>query len=216
MVDLLVVDNDARIADLVAWFLERGGHEPLVVTSYAAARELLRERTFALMLADLELGVEDGRIELPLLESEGLLPPTLVVSGYLDAEITAALLEIPHVLGTVPKPFEPSELLARVDEMIALASEGVVDSTPEAQAHAVEVEIAIPAPLLGEPAPPLGEIEEEAPVEEEAEVLREVLIEPQATPSPEEGTSEAAAEEEGWIEITSKGFGDDSKWESVE
>ncbi len=199
MVDLLVVDNDARIADLVAWFLERGGHKPRVVTSYAAARDLLKERTFALMLADLELGVEDGRVELPLLESEGLLPPTLVVSGYLDAEITTALLEIPHVLGTVAKPFEPSELLARVDEMIALAP-------------AVEVEMTIPAP----PPSVSSSLEEEAPVEEEPEVLRDVLIEPQATPVSEEKSGEPVAEEEGWIEITSEGFGDDSKWESAE
>ena len=199
MVDLLVVDNDARIADLVAWFLERGGHKPLVVTSYAAAREVLKERTYALMLADLELGVEDGRVELPLLESEGLLPPTLVVSGYLDAEITTALLEIPHVLGTVSKPFEPSELLVRVDEMIALAPAG-------------EVEMTIPAPPLSAITP----LEEDAPVEEEPEVLRDVLIEPQATPVTEEKSSEPVAEEEGWIEITPEGFGDDSKWESAE
>ena len=212
MVDLLVVDNDARIADLVAWFLERGGHKPRVVTSYAAARELLKERTFALMLADLELGVEDGRVELPLLESEGLLPPTLVVSGYLDAEITTALLEIPHVLGTVPKPFEPSELLARVDEMIALAPEDAVNSVPIPLDPAVEVEMTIPAPPLSAITP----LEEEASVEEESEVLRDVLIEPQATPVTEEKLSEPVAEDDGWIEITSEGFGDDSKWESAE
>ena len=212
MVDLLVVDNDARIADLVAWFLERGGHKPRVVTSYAAARELLREHPFALMLADLELGAEDGRVELPLLESEGLLPPTLVVSGYLDAEITAALLEIPHVLGTVPKPFEPSELLARVDEIFASAPEDAVDSALTPLDPAVEVEMTIPAP----PPSAITPLEEEAPVEEEPEVLRDVLIEPQATPVAEEKSGEPVVEEEGWIEITSEGFGDDSKWESAE
>jgi DNA-binding response OmpR family regulator len=212
MVDLLVVDNDARIADLVAWFLERGGHKPRVVTSYAAARELLREQPFALMLADLELGTEDGRVELPLLESEGLLPPTLVVSGYLDAEITAALLEIPHVLGTVPKPFEPSELLARVDEVIALATEDAVDSAPTPLSSAGEVEMTIPAPPLSAS----SALEEEAPVEEEAEELRDVLIEPQATPVAEEQASESVGDEEGWIEITSKGFGEGSELESAE
>ena len=198
MVDLLVVDNDARIADLVAWFLERGGHKPRVVTSYAAARELLREHSFALMLADLELGAEDGRVELPLLESEGLLPPTLVVSGYLDAEITMELLEIPHVFGTVPKPFEPNELLARVDEMTALVTEDAVDS--------------VLAPPLCETPPLDGEVF----VEEEPEVLREVLIEPQAAPVAEEESRESVADEDGWIEITSKGFSEDSKWESSE
>ena len=211
MVDLLVVDNDARIAELVAWFLERGGHKPRVVTSYAAARELLREQSFALMLADLELGVEDGRVELPLLEAEGLLPPTLVVSGYLDAEITTALLEVPHVLGTVAKPFEPSELLARVDEV--LARESAEDSTPAPLAAAPEAEMTIPLPPMGVSPASGGDALVD---EEEAEVLREVLIEPQPTPISEPAASEAVADEDGWIEITSEGFGGGSTLESAE
>ena len=211
MVDLLVVDNDARIAELVAWFLERGGHKPRVVTSYAAARELLREQSFALMLADLELGVEDGRVELPLLEAEGLLPPTLVVSGYLDAEITTALLEVPHVLGTVAKPFEPSELLARVDEV--LARESAEDSTPAPLAAAPEAEMTIPLPPMGVSPASGGDALVD---EEETEVLREVLIEPQPTPISEPAASEAVADEDGWIEITSEGFGGGSTLESAE
>jgi NtrC-family two-component system response regulator AlgB len=207
MVDLLVVDNDARIADLVAWFLERGGHTPRVVTSYSAAREALRESTFTLMLADLELGVEDGRVELPLLESEGILPPTLVVSGYLDAEITMELLEIPHVLGTVPKPFEPSELLARVDQAIEAAHELVVEASPETPSPIAETALD----------------ETSAPAESEPEVLREVLMDPQAAPTKESGSSDPVADpvadavddEDGWIEISSEGFGDHPKWDGA-
>ena len=203
MVDLLVVDNDARIADLVAWFLERGGHTPRVVTSYSAAREALRESTFTLMLADLELGAEDGRVELPLLESEGLLPPTLVVSGYLDAEITMELLEIPHVLGTVPKPFEPSELLARVDQAIEAAHELVVEASPETPSPIAETALD----------------ETSAPAESEPEVLREVLMDPQAAPTKESGSSDPVADavddEDGWIEISSEGFSDHPKWDGA-
>jgi NtrC-family two-component system response regulator AlgB len=199
MVDLLVVDNDARIADLVAWFLERGGHTPRVVTSYSAAREALRESTFTLMLADLELGAEDGRVELPLLESEGLLPPTLVVSGYLDAEITMELLEIPHVLGTVPKPFEPSELLARVDQAIEAAHELVVEASPETPSPIAETALD----------------ETSAPAESEPEVLREVLMDPQAAPTKESGSSDPVDDEEGWIEISSEGFSDHPKWDGA-
>jgi DNA-binding response OmpR family regulator len=179
MADLLVVDNDARIAELVAWFLEKGGHSACVVTSYAQAREALRERRFALMLADLELGAEDGRVELPLLESEGLLPLTLVVSGYLDAEITEALFKIPGVLGAVPKPFEPRELLERVDAVLAEAPERAPVSDPEsapapeeeASSESAELEefviLAKPAPQASDPAQPAptGESVEEEWVE---------------------------------------------------
>ncbi len=172
MADLLVVDNDARIAELVAWFLEKGGHSACVVTSYAQAREALRERRFALMLADLELGVEDGRVELPLLESEGLLPPTLVVSGYLDAEITEALFKIPGILGTVPKPFEPRELLERVDAVLATAPDlapapasepaPLEETSPEVEVGELEEYV-----ILAEPAPEVAELPLPAPKEEE-------------------------------------------------
>ncbi len=181
MADLLVVDNDARIAELVAWFLEKGGHSACVVTSYAQAREALRERRFALMLADLELGVEDGRVELPLLESEGLLPPTLVVSGYLDAEITEALFKIPGILGTVPKPFEPRELLERVDAVLATAPDLAPTSASE------------PAPLEEtSPEVEVGELEEYVILAEPAPEVAELPL-PAAT--------EESVEEEEWVEI---------------
>ena len=212
MVDLLVVDNDARIAELVAWFLQRGGHQPRVVTSYAAAREVLREQDFALMLADLELGVEDGRVELPLLEAVGILPPTLVVSGYLDAEITAALLEISHVLGTVAKPFEPSELLARVDEVLARENTEDTRSVPVAAVRP-EAEMTIPTPPVD-----VSATSESGALAEEEEVLREVLIEPQPAPTPtiDQGAGEVVPDEDGWIEIKSEGFGGRSTLESGE
>ena len=201
MADLLVVDNDARIAELVAWFLEKGGHSACVVTSYARAREALRERRFALMLADLELGVEDGRVELPLLESEGLLPPTLVVSGYLDAEITEALFKVPGILGTVPKPFEPKELLERVDAALAAA--------PESE----------PA-MVSEPEP--LPVEETAPEVESGELEEYVILaEPALEPAPEVAelispapTEELVSEEE-WVEIVPEERVDTSDWEGA-
>ena len=201
MADLLVVDNDARIAELVAWFLEKGGHSVCVVTSYAKAREALRERRFALMLADLELGVEDGRVELPLLESEGLLPPTLVVSGYLDAEITEALFKVPGILGTVPKPFEPKELLERVDAALAAA--------PESE----------PA-MVSEPEP--LPVEETAPEVESGELEEYVILaEPAPEPAPEVAelilpppTEESVSEEE-WVEIVPEERVDTSDWEGA-
>ncbi len=190
MADLLVVDNDARIAELVGWFLEKGGHSPRVVTSYAEAREALREQRFALMLADLELGVEDGRVELPRLYAEGLLPPTLVVSGYLDAEITAALYETPGILGTVPKPFEPRELLERVDAVLAEVEEraSAVEAAPQvdAEERPEEEEELEEFVILAEPAPEVAELtppatQEVHEVEEEDEWIEIVVDEPADT-----------------------------------
>jgi len=187
MADLLVVDNDARIAELVAWFLEKGGHSARVATSYAEAREILRERRFDLMLADLELGVEDGRVELPLLESEGLLPPTLVVSGYLDAEITEALSEISGIRGTVPKPFEPQELLERVDAELSAAPAPTVETAPEAAGEDLDefVILAAPAPEVMEPSPAAPEAG--SAFEEEEDEWVEILPEKRVDTSDSEG-----------------------------
>lgn len=199
MADLLVVDNDARIAELVAWFLEKGGHSPRVVTSYAAAREALLEQSFALMLADLELGTEDGRVELPLLEDEGILPRTLVVSGYLDAEVTEALRQISGVVGTVPKPFEPAELLERVNELVASEP-----SAPEADAE--EVEAAAVAPTEEEDAPELKEVVipvTPAPSVEEPRTPRETEVD------------EPVTSDDGWVEIVSEERIDPSDWEGA-
>jgi len=197
MADLLVVDNDARIAELVAWFLEKGGHSPRVVTSYAAAREALLEQSFALMLADLELGTEDGRVELPRLEAEGLLPRTLVVSGYLDSEITEELRRIPGVVGTVSKPFEPAELLERVNEFVV--------SEPSAPGATEEgTDAAAGAALEEEGAPELNEIE--IPASPAPDI---------AEPKAPEGAAGSDSTDDGWVEIVSEERIDPSDWEGA-
>lgn len=118
MAELLLVDNDPRIAELVAWFLERRGHRVRRAASYAEARERIAERAPELMLADLELGRESGREELPRLAAEGALPPTLVVSGFLDAATEDELLALHAVRGTLSKPFDVRELVERVEGLV--------------------------------------------------------------------------------------------------
>ena len=133
MADLLLVDNDARITELTAWFLKRSGHEVRVAASYAEARGLLDERVPSLLLADLELGEERGLEELTKLAAEALLPPTLVVSGFLDAELSEQLGRIPSVLGTVAKPFDMGDLereIARVLELEVPRVEATVVPEP--------------------------------------------------------------------------------------
>ena len=146
MAHLLLVDNDARITDLTAWFLKRAGHEVRCVESYAAARELLREQRPDLLLADLDLGEESGREELPRLAAEGILPKTLVVSGFLDATIAEELLRIPGVVGTVAKPFEMDGLQAEIErwtsaevpEVREAAADSAVEGTPVAAVEETE------------------------------------------------------------------------------
>lgn len=139
---ILLVDNDERIVELVAWFLRQRGLGVTTALSFAAARSVLVTAPPALMLADIELGEESGRVELPRLAAEGLLPPTIVVSGYLDATLEGELRALGPILGTLPKPYELPALLERVLEALRTVPNGAGRRAPGATPEpAVEEEL---------------------------------------------------------------------------
>ncbi len=117
--DLLLLDNDAKIVELLSWFLGNQGFTVRVAASFAEARERLAERRPALLISDVDLGMESAVSELPKLSAEGILPPTLVVSGFLDESVRQALFSVPEVLDSLPKPFEFTDLEERVVACLA-------------------------------------------------------------------------------------------------
>jgi DNA-binding response OmpR family regulator len=142
MANLLLIDNDPRLVELVAALLTHQGHTVRTAGSFREARERLREERPDLALSDLDLGVENGRLELPQLAREGLLPPTLVVSGFLDSELDVELSAIPGVLGTISKPFDLDRLCERIDA--CLATEAPV---PEGEVSAAVPELPETGPI---------------------------------------------------------------------
>lgn len=125
LAELLLVDNDARITDLVAFFLRRSGHAVRTAGNFSIARREIARLRPDLVLSDLDLGEERGLVELPRLAAEGLLPATLVVSGYLDRAAQIELERLPQVVGILAKPFDLDVLVARVNEGLARAQEFV-------------------------------------------------------------------------------------------
>ncbi len=125
LADLLLVDNDARIADLVAFFLRRSGHSVRTAVNFRVARAEIERAPPDLMLSDLDLGEERGLVELPRLAEAGILPPTLVVSGFLDRAAQVELERLAQIVGVLAKPFDLDVLLARVNEGLARAREPV-------------------------------------------------------------------------------------------
>lgn len=114
----MLVENDPRIAELMCLFLGRRGYQVRSAASLDEARRLLAEQRPDLLLSDIELGAANGREFLPQLSREQLLPPTLVVSGYLDAELAEELRHVPEVLGVLAKPFEFDRLQRRIEEAL--------------------------------------------------------------------------------------------------
>lgn len=121
--DILIVDNDDRIVELVAWFLAKRGYEVRAAKSFSEARERLAERRPALMLSDVDLGAENALEELPRMHAAGELPPTLVVSGFLDAATVERLRAIPPVVGTLAKPFDFTDLEQHIQSALAARPE---------------------------------------------------------------------------------------------
>lgn len=137
--DILIVDNDERIVELLSWFLSKRGYSVQGAHSFAEAREVLAAGLPDLMLSDLDLGAESALVELPLLAAADLLPPTLVVSGYLNAETTERLTGMGQVLGVLSKPFDFASLEERMVsclEELARNREGVQEPTVVAPASA--------------------------------------------------------------------------------
>ncbi|MCB9906401.1 MAG: response regulator [Planctomycetes bacterium] len=104
--EILIVDNDERIVELVSWFLIKRGYAVRSAQNFALARTLLAEKSVDLLLSDIDLGVESALDALPQFDAEGILPPTLVFSGYLDAQAKARLMALNPVVGTLAKPVE--------------------------------------------------------------------------------------------------------------
>ncbi|MFT4648657.1 MAG: DNA-binding NtrC family response regulator [Planctomycetota bacterium] len=102
--EILVVDNDERIVELVSWFLLKRGYSVRSAETFDLARQMLVERPVDLMLSDIDMGVESALDVLPRFHREGILPPTLVFSGYLDAKNQDLLLALDPVVGTLAKP----------------------------------------------------------------------------------------------------------------
>jgi DNA-binding response OmpR family regulator len=116
--DLLVVENDERIAELLTWFLVRRGHCVRNAATFAEARAMIRERRPDLVLSDVDLGGESARRELPKLAAAGELPPTLVVSGLVDGELASEFAALPDVVGVIHKPFEFERLEAAISSFL--------------------------------------------------------------------------------------------------
>lgn len=110
---LLLVDDDARLTDLVSRYLKEHGYRVREVANLAGMRRALAEKHFDLILLDAGLPDGDGIRACQQLRSEGVETPIVLLTARGD--------EIDRVLGLefgaddyLAKPVSPRELLARI------------------------------------------------------------------------------------------------------
>lgn len=113
---VLVVDDDARIRGLLQKFLARSGFWVSVARDAAHARRLLEGLDFDLIVLDVMMPGETG-LELTESLRETLNTPILLLTARGDAEDRIKGLEA-GADDYLPKPFEPRELLLRINAIL--------------------------------------------------------------------------------------------------
>jgi two-component system phosphate regulon response regulator OmpR len=125
---ILVVDDDTRLRDLLKSFLSRSGFRVTVAGTAAEARERLGVLDFDLIVLDVMMPGETG------LEFAGELRqtddvPILMLTAMGEASDRIAGLE-KGVDDYLSKPFEPRELLLRIQSVLRRGRPAEVTSEP--------------------------------------------------------------------------------------
>jgi two-component system, OmpR family, phosphate regulon response regulator OmpR len=121
---LLVVDDDNRIRGLIREYLARAGFRVSVAADAAAARRLVEQLTFDLLVLDVMMPGEDGFTFAKWLRGRpgdtGRTPMIILTArGLKDDRITGLSLGADDYLA---KPFEPEELALRIEAILRRAA----------------------------------------------------------------------------------------------
>ena len=114
---ILVVDDDARIRDLLRRYLTQEGFEVMVAEDGKALSRLLLRETVDLIVLDLMMPGEDGLSICRRLRAQGETIPILMLTARGDPVDRIVGLEM-GADDYLPKPFNPRELLARIQAMV--------------------------------------------------------------------------------------------------
>ncbi len=116
---VLVVDDDARISDLVSRYLHDHGFIVMTAENTAEARALLKSFEFDVMVVDVMMPGETG-LEF-MKDMRGKLPtPVLLLTALGEAHDRIAGLET-GADDYLSKPFEPRELVLRLQSILRRA-----------------------------------------------------------------------------------------------
>jgi len=114
---IVVVDDDARIRDLLRRYLTQEGFEVLLAEDSKALNRILTRETIDLIVLDLMLPGEDGLSICRRLRAANDLTPIIM--------LTAKVEDVDRIVGLevgaddyLPKPFNPRELLARIHAVL--------------------------------------------------------------------------------------------------
>lgn len=124
---LLIVDDDERIRELLRKFLMRNGFLVTAARDAAHSRRILAGLDFDLIVMDVMMPGEDG-VSLTRSLRETLSTPILLLTARGETENRIAGLEA-GADDYLAKPFEPKELLLRINAILRRMPETPVGDT---------------------------------------------------------------------------------------
>ena len=124
---LLIVDDDERIRELLKKFLMRNGFLVTSARDAAHARRILSGLDFDLIVLDVMMPGEDG-LSLTRALRESHTTPILLLTAKGETENRIAGLEA-GADDYLAKPFEPKELLLRINAILRRMPETPVEET---------------------------------------------------------------------------------------
>ena len=113
---ILVADDDRHIVDLVRMYLAKAGYDVATARDGDEATKLLREQPFDLAILDIMMPGQDGLQIIRNLRRRSELPVIFLTARSGDVDKVAGLQ-----FGAddyVTKPFNPAELVARVQSVL--------------------------------------------------------------------------------------------------
>ena len=113
---ILVADDDRNIADLVRMYLAKAGYDVTIASDGDQTTRLLKERTFDLAVLDIMMPGPDGLQIIRNLRKRSEMPVIFLSARSSDIDKVAGLQ-----FGAddyVTKPFNPTELVARVQSVL--------------------------------------------------------------------------------------------------
>jgi two-component system phosphate regulon response regulator OmpR len=133
---VLVVDDDGRLRELLPRYLGAQGVDVLVAADAGTMTKLLARETVDIVILDLMLPGEDGLAVCRRLRGTGETVPIIMLTAKGD--------EVDRILGLemgaddyLPKPFNPRELVARINAVLRRQPPAAPPGAPSADAETV-------------------------------------------------------------------------------
>ncbi len=118
---LLMIDDDAALCELLVEYFDRFGHKLATATTAANGRYLLRRDDPDLLILDVMLPDADGMELCRTIRSESDIPIVMLTAR---GDVPDRVLGLEFGADDyIPKPFEPRELVARVETLMRRSRE---------------------------------------------------------------------------------------------